>query len=220
MKRRTIEKLKIPEAVRVPIMGGFVYKSLSKLENEAIAKAPLGGFMLNKGQRSLKVTASMTSFPARINFVHIALKSLLLQSYKPDRLVLWLAEEQFPGRKLPSELIGLIPHGLEIEWCEDLYGHKKYYYCLQGQRPDEVVITYDDDIIYPVDSVKRLVETHEKHPNCLVCERAQAIDYEPDGSLKNPGRWLSRTTISGTCSWRLLTAPKPSRQKNITNPFP
>lgn len=64
-----------------------------------------------------------------------------------------------------------------------------------NQQPDEVIITFDDDIIYPVDAIKRLMDKHIQYPDCIVCERAQAIDYEKDGTLKNPGRWKTISKI-------------------------
>lgn len=189
MDRRTIERLKIPESLRIPYIGGIIYKYLSGKENKEIRDSIIPSDALNHEKRDLFVTASMTSFPARIDYVHLALKTILLQSYRPDRVILWLAEEQFPEKNLPSSLTDLKQYGLEIIWCDDLYGHKKYYYCVKNQKPNEVVITFDDDILYPYDCIRRLVETHKRYPECLVCERAQSIDYEKDGSLKNPGRW-------------------------------
>lgn len=195
MKRKVLEKLKIPESVRVPILGGKIYQYLSKKENELIQNECVKENAINTEIRKIKVIASMTSFPARIEYVHIALKSLMTQSYKPDRIILWLANEQFPEHELPEQLLELQKYGLEIKWCDDLYGHKKYYYCLLNQQPNEVIITFDDDIIYPVDAIKRLMIKHEKYPNCIICERAQAIDYERDGTLKNPGRWKTISNI-------------------------
>lgn len=194
MNRRLLEKIKIPESIRVPFLGGIIYDFLSQKENQLIQTEHLEN-ALNTEKRKTKVIVSMTSFPARIEYVHIALKSLMLQSYKPDRIILWLADEQFPNHQLPQKLLELQNYGLEIKWCEDLYGHKKYFYCILDQKPDEVIITFDDDIIYPVDAIKRLIKKHEEYPNCLVCERAQAIDYEKDGSLKNPGRWKTISDI-------------------------
>ncbi len=195
MNRRQLEKLKIPESVRVPILGGKIYQYLVRKENDLIQTESIHKSALNSEKRTEKVIASMTSFPARIEYVHIALKSLMTQSYKPDRIVLWLAEEQFPEHHLPQQLLKLQDYGLEINWCEDLYGHKKYFYCLLNQQPNEVIITFDDDIIYPVDAIKRLMNKHMQYPNCIVCERAQAIDYEKDGTLKNPGRWKTISKI-------------------------
>lgn len=189
MNRNLTERLKLPEGVRVPYFGGVLYRYFTKLDNKAIVNCEIPAVPLNKEKRDIIVTASLTSFPARIDYVHLAIKSLMLQSYKPDRIILWLANEQFPDHKLPKNLTDLENYGLEIKWCDDLYGHKKYFYCITEQKENEVVITFDDDIIYPINAIKRLVAKHREHPDCLVCERAQAIVYKADGSLENPGRW-------------------------------
>lgn len=189
MNRRLTEWLKIPESIRVPYFGGVLYRYLTKLDNKIIAESKIPEQPLNQEKRDILVTASLTSFPARIEYVHLAIKSLMQQSYKPDRIILWLANAQFPDRRLPTNLTDLEKYGLEIKWCEDLYGHKKYYYCIREQKENEVVITFDDDIIYPIDCIKRLVAKHRQFPHCLVCERAQALVHKEDGSLENPGRW-------------------------------
>lgn len=194
-RRKSIEHLKIPETIRIPVFGGLWYQYLSRKENEILNDYKLREMGVNSEHREIKVTASLTSFPARINYVHIAIKSLLLQSYKPDRVILWLANEQFLDSTLPQCLTELINYGLEIKWCDDLYGHKKYYYCIKEQQENEVVITFDDDIIYPIDAIKRLVEKHKEFPNCLICERAQAIDYDERGKVKNPGNWKTISDI-------------------------
>ena len=193
MNRRFIEKLKLPESIRIPYFAGLSYRYFSRLENKIIRKCKIPEMPLNKEPRDIFVTATMTSFPARIEQVHIAIKSLMLQSYKPDRIILWLADEQFPERVLPETLTELTEYGLEIRWCDDLCGHKRYYYCISEQKENEVVITFDDDIIYPIDCIKRLMAKHKQYPDCLVCERAQAVAYKENGELENAGRW---TTIS------------------------
>jgi hypothetical protein len=45
-----------------------------------------------------KAIASLTSFPARINHTYISIECLLRQSVNPDRIILWLAEDQFPNQ--------------------------------------------------------------------------------------------------------------------------
>ncbi|MBQ6972263.1 MAG: hypothetical protein IJP86_07890 [Synergistaceae bacterium] len=40
---------------------------------------------------------SLTSFPARINTVHKTIHSLMLQDMKPNRIILWLTDEEFPN---------------------------------------------------------------------------------------------------------------------------
>lgn len=190
MIRKITELLKIPESVRIPYFGGKWYRLLCKLDNISIIKEKLPQIPLNKQKRDIKIIASLTSFPARIDCVHLAIKSIMLQTVKPDRIVLWLAEEQFPNKKLPDSLTNLIPHGLEICWMNDIHAHKKYYYTIISQAENEVVISFDDDIIYSSNCIKRLIETYRKHPNCLICERGQVLSYDKDGNpLKNPGRW-------------------------------
>ena len=189
MNRRLIEKLKFPESIRIPYFGGLSYRFFSKLDNRAVTETEIPAQPLNTQPREKLVTASLTSFPARIEYVHLAIKTLMLQSYKPDRIILWLANEQFPEHKLPQSLLDLEKYGLEIRWCDDLYGHKKYHYCIKMQKENEVVITFDDDILYPVDCIKRLMEKHREYPNCLICERAQARKDASAKDILNPGRW-------------------------------
>ena len=195
MDRRLIEQLKFPESVRIPYFAGVSYRFFSKLENKIVSDCVIPEQPLNVDARDVIVTASLTSFPARIEYVHLAIKSLMLQSYKPDKIILWLANEQFPNRELPQNLTDLQQFGLEIRWCDDLYGHKKYFYCIHGQQPNEVIITFDDDILYPVDCIKRLVAKHKEFPNCLVCERAQARMGVTEDDINNPGRWKTISDV-------------------------
>lgn len=192
MNRKISEFFKFPETVRIPFFGGRWYWFLANLENKSILKENLPENPLNTDEREEKVIVSLTSYPARIPYVHLAIKSLMLQTYKPDRIILWLAEEQFPTKQLPKELTDLQKYGLEIIWMHDIYGHKKYFYPVINQADNEVVITYDDDIIYSPDSIKRLIKTHSKHPGCLVCERGQVFD---ERYIENPGAWRTISPI-------------------------
>ncbi len=81
-----------------------------------------------------KVIVSLMSYPARIDLVASVLETLYAQTQKPDRIILWLAEEQFPKREedLPGELVEDVISGkLDLRWCDDLGSHKKYYYAMQ-----------------------------------------------------------------------------------------
>lgn len=196
MLRRLTEKIKLPESVRIPIIGAVWYRFILAIENWSIVHEKIPEKPLNNKKREIFITASLTSFPARINYVYLAIKSLLVQSYKPDRIILWLANEQFPDRNLPKNLTELQKYGLEIRWCDDnIFGHKKYYYCLKEQKQNEVIITFDDDIIYPIDCIRRLIETYNIYPSCLVCERAQSLPKDKN-KYKNVGRWDTISDIA------------------------
>lgn len=190
ISRSFIEKFKLIESYDIPIISGLWYSCLCSLDNKMILNEHIPSDPLNKTKRNEIVTASLTSYPARINFVWLAIKSIMLQTYKPDRIVLWLGEEQFPSKELPENLKNLQRYGLEIKWCKDIYGHKKYCIPVMEQKSNEVIITFDDDIIYSPHCIERLMDTHMRFPHCLVCERGQAFE---DKNQLNPGRW---TTIS------------------------
>src|SRR5690606_5759236 len=66
--------------------------------------AVAAGFGLNSSQRDEKYIVSFTSFPGRIDQVWIVAELLLRQSFKPDAVILWLSEEQFPDRQVPKNL--------------------------------------------------------------------------------------------------------------------
>lgn len=213
MNRTFIEKIKLPESVRIPFFAGFWYRVTSRLDNYLIEKEVIPQNPLNVVKRKEVVIASLTSYPARINSVWLAIKSILLQTYKPDRVILWLAEEQFPQKDLPKHLTELQKYGVEIKWVKDIYGHKKYRIPVMEQTQDEVVITFDDDIIYSPKCIERLMKTHEQHPKCLVCERGQTFD---DKNESNPGRWK---TISDTGAKNPTYSMNPSPGGGCLIPF-
>lgn len=188
MNREFLEALKIPETIRIPFVGGKWYQYLTKLENKSIREEALPKNPLNTEKREKKIIATLTTYPARINCVHLAIKSIMLQTYKPDRIILWLADSQFPNRVLPKELTDLEEYGLEISWMHDLHSNKKFFYPVLNQQEDEIVITFDDDIIYSKKTIERLINKHREYPDCMVCERAQAYDST---NPYQPGRWIT-----------------------------
>ena len=125
------------------------------------------------------VIVSLTSFPARIASVPAAVRSLLRQSVQPEKIVLWLAEEEFPGREagLPGNLLELVSDQFNILWCENIFSYKKLIPALK-QFPDAVVITADDDIIYPVDTIESLMRGYSERPNCIQTHRLTKMKYE------------------------------------------
>lgn len=188
MKIKFLDKFKFAEGHRVPYISGKVYRLISQLERKVIKNLSIKNFSLNTKERHEKIIVSLTTFPARINVVEYAIKSLFNQTMPADRIILWLAKEQFEDVELPQELNELCKKGLEIRYCEDLRSHKKYYYALKEQKENEIVITYDDDLIYPENSIERLYKKHLKYPKCIVCNRAQESKIK-DGKLCSYSTW-------------------------------
>jgi hypothetical protein len=176
----------LPNFARIGIIGKVINRLLSMLLKrifDATVPAYLkrtahrAGYGLNTGPRDETYIVSLTSFPARINDLWITVETILRQSFKPDKVILWLAEEQFPGRKLSDSLLQLQKRGLTIEFCdEDLRSHKKYFYAMQ-QYPDANIITLDDDSYYPKDVLSKVVDLHKKYPKAICANRAHKITF-------------------------------------------
>lgn len=132
-----------------------------------------------------ELVVSLTSFPARIHLVRYAIYSLLKQSLKPNRLVLWLADSQFPGKEedLPKELLALEPLGLEIRWCEDIKSFKKLIPALR-KFPEAMLVTADDDIHYPRHWLRSLYESWLLHGRSFI--HAGGIETITFDSAGNP----------------------------------
>lgn len=152
------------------------------------------------------VVVSLTTFPARIEYVHLAIKSLLNQTVKPGRIILWLAEEQFQDMKIPEQLNELCEYGLEIRYCkENLMAHKKYYYAMR-EFPEYMIVTYDDDIIYPEDSLEKLLRMHKQYPDAIICNRGREIKIK-EGKVATYNYWkVSGRVPEGVPSYRVMAS--------------
>lgn len=194
----------------------YKYLFISRLENKLIKGIPVEECLIddnrilelkdsNVSKRKNTITASLTSFPARINEVKYSIKSIMLQTYPPDRIVLWLAESDFPTKEIPDSLMPFIGHGLEIRFCEDLRSHKKYYYALQEQKENELVITFDDDIIYHPHTIERLITEYSRHPDCVICSLAHEMIFDVSGQVADYHKW--KTTGDGNHQLSNFYAP-------------
>ena len=154
--------------------------------------ASKSGFGLNTEERDETYIVSLTSFPARINDIWISIETILRQSFKPDKIILWLANEQFPDKKLPDSLLQLKKRGLTIEFCEDLRSHKKYYYSIR-QFPKANLITLDDDLYYHNDVLKNIVDLHKKFPRLITTNRAHKFRFN-DRGIKSYRKWKHNVT--------------------------
>ena len=146
----------LPEGLRIPVLGGWLYSGLSILARKRIKKLPFESLSLNKEKRDTILTCTLTTFPDRIDTVQYTIKSLFNQSVKPDRVVLWLASSEFENFEFPESIKKLQQQGLEIKYCDNYFGHKRYYKMIEEQRENECIIMFDDDIIFPYCLIERL----------------------------------------------------------------
>lgn len=153
----------------------------------SIKYAKVVNYGLNQEKRETPIIVSLTSYPERINLVATTIDTLLQQKVKPDRLVLWLADSQFPNKEknLPEELLNKCKYGLEIKWCEDLKSYKKLVPALI-EFPDSIIVTADDDLYYQPDWLKSLYLEYLKDPNLIYTRRATFIKIKNDTINAHP----------------------------------
>lgn len=137
-----------------------------------------------------QLIVSLTTFSKRINTVHLVIASLLKQSVKPDKIILYLSLEEFPNKEIPSMLSDMQCDKFEIHFVkENLKSYKKLIYALK-EYPDADIITVDDDVIYPRNLVKSLMKAHRKRPSDICANRIREINIQND-------------TIMPYTTWRL-----------------
>ena len=126
------------------------------------------------------LVVSLTSFPARIDDVWITIESIFQQDYKPSRVVLVLAEPEFPGRKLPASLQRQVRRGLEILWVPENTRSYKKLLPVREKYPDSAIVTFDDDIIYEPWRLRQLVNKASQYPDTVIGFRGREVSLSDD----------------------------------------
>mgnify|MGYP002858842703 CR=1 FL=1 len=114
------------------------------------------------------VVISLTSYGKRVRgSVAYTVYSLLYQTVRPERVVLWLNEEEYHAENLPADLRFLCDYGLEVRYAKDIRSYTKIIHSLTA-FPDKHIITADDDIFYTKTFIEEFVEAHRKHPKAII----------------------------------------------------
>lgn len=111
-----------------------------------------------------QIIVSLTTYSKRIYSVYLTIESLFRQTIKPNKIILWLAEDEY--KNIPCLLKILQDKGLEIRFCKDIKSYKKLIPTLK-KYPNDIIITVDDDIIYPIDFIENLYKEYLDDQNCI-----------------------------------------------------
>lgn len=119
------------------------------------------------------VVVSLTSYGRRVSdgIVYYTLVSLLRQKLQPQRIILWLAQDEWKNETLPKKLLCMREKGVEIRYCKDYRSYKKLIPTLTICS-NENILTVDDDIIYNSNLLLNIWEVHKNHPNTIICMNA------------------------------------------------
>jgi hypothetical protein len=139
--------------------------------------------------KELPVVVSLTSIPSRLSRLHITIKSVLNQSSKPSKIVLWLHDTL--QNSVPSSLYKLQGDIFEIKFTNLNSSHVKLLPSLT-QFPNHIIVTCDDDLIYDFDWLKGLYEHHLKSPNAIVAHTVRQIQMDDNGNFLPYNQWRLR----------------------------
>lgn len=110
------------------------------------------------------VVISLTSYGKRVSqTLPLTLYTLVNQSVKPGKIVVYLDQENWNEKNIPDILMHFQKVGVEIRFCEDIRSYKKIIPALRD-FPDNPIITVDDDIYYNVNMVEWLVNAYKRLP--------------------------------------------------------
>lgn len=123
-----------------------------------------------------QLVVTLTSYGRRATkTVPHVLASLLVQTKRPDRIILWLDNINFSDTRLPKPLAVMRDkYGVEIRFCEDTRSYKKLIPTLQ-LCPDDILVTVDDDLLYKRRLLEKLYEAHLETPHMRLC----ALAHQP-----------------------------------------
>ena len=148
-------------------------------------------------QNNRRLVVSLTSYPARLGTLDQVLATIYAQTRKADEILLWLAREQFPGleKDLPEALLALVEEKkLTVRWCDDLKPHKKYFFALQEYKQD-LIVTIDDDLLYPEHMLENLYQCWLRHPKAVSAVRAHLMLLTEDGQIRPYSQWVKETDV-------------------------
>ncbi|GMO48954.1 MAG: glycosyl transferase [Termitinemataceae bacterium] len=140
------------------------------------------GVGIDVSQSSPELIVSLTSFPPRMEKLHYTLFSLLNQTKKPHRIILWLGEEQFPNKEydVPEKVLVLLKCGVSIEWCKDIRSYKKLVPAYR-KYPDAVIVTADDDLYYAKNWLELLYNSYLTDTTVIHCIGGLRVRYTSEG---------------------------------------
>lgn len=155
-----------------------------EMENRIINNRESG--ITNTRYADHEIIVSLTTYGKRLYDVALTIESIMDQTMKANRIVLWLGDEM-QTTSLPSSLKRLQDRGLEIAFCKDIRSYKKLVPAL-CKYPNDAIITIDDDLIYEYDLLEHLIVAYQKCPDYIYCHRAHKISFNKE-QLDKYNQW-------------------------------
>jgi len=139
-----------------------------------------------RSDSALPVIISLTSIPSRLKAVALTVRSLLAQDVPATKIILWLNTGL--RQHIPRALLELEGDIFTIEYVDLTCPHRKLIHTLE-RYPDQVIVTCDDDLMYPADWLHRLYQDHLRYPHAIIAHECRKIEFEQCGLPKPYHQW-------------------------------
>lgn len=126
---------------------------------------------------NIKLIVSFTTWIKRDKYVEEMLTYLQKQTFKPYKIICWIAKDEYNGI-IPDTLKTCLNKNLldEVKWTPtNIYGHKRYE--IFKEYSNYYVATIDDDLYYPVNHFQNLLEISIKNPGCACSYFSRTVNY-------------------------------------------
>jgi len=134
-----------------------------------------------------EIIVSLTTYGRRFYDVYLAIESIMQQTVKPNKIVLWLGDD-LKDADIPLTLRRQQKRGLDIRYCKDIRSYKKLIPSLAA-FPSETIITIDDDCLYHFDLIENFINAYKKNPKLIYSARMHRIKLLNKNKLDKYKKW-------------------------------
>ena len=157
----------VDDRIRVVHPGGTGYNREEAIRQMRAWHASIPGYTSPRHFRPLKtpveysLIVTLTTWKARIGNIPAVLDTIFGQTYKPDLVVLNVAYDL----EIPASVQEYLDsHHVEVNRMEDLKVYKKLVPTLR-RHPGVLVVSIDDDWLYPSGMLEDFIKVHRKYPS-------------------------------------------------------
>lgn len=133
-----------------------------------------------------KIYISLTTIKNRVNYLPQVIESLLGQNLKADLIFLnvskeaYLLDEGISETDIPAEVLNWKKEGLvKVNFVKNTGPYRKLLPVLQEKYEENcIIVTADDDVIYPPDWLEKMIKTSQEYPDSIISYRNRYIQYE------------------------------------------
>ena len=134
-----------------------------------------------------EVIVSLTTYSKRYYEVYLTIESIMQGTVKPNRIILWLADEM-KDQYIPVSLQRQMERGLEIGYTKDIRSFKKLIPTLK-KYPESIIITIDDDVLYEYDMIENLINAYNADTCHVHGGRLRSFNLDKHGMPEDYRKW-------------------------------